>query len=430
MATVVTFGYENVLVSHAFPCLGQASVYCHPVVMLLMGAVATLLAAAILTKQFIVMALVLMVVGACGHVALTVAAMLLAILAGFGLVQQGVLALPPATHAWSNALFYGAFFASLLPGCFLAARIKGRRALIQQLQTTEQRLHRLYARTPAMLQSNDRQGRLISVSDAWLQTLGFQRQDVLGRRFIDFLTPASALRAREVIIPRSLRDGRCDDVDLQAVTRDGRVLDVRMSLVWEYDEHGEPDHTMAVLQDVTESNQLVARSHFAEHDPLTGLPNRVLLKDRLDRICAHHLRHGGTFAVAFLDLDHFKAINDTHGHEAGDALLKTVARRLQLALRASDTVCRLAGDEFVLLFTSLERSEDLAALAEKVLAQVATPCQLGSRPDAPKVDVACSMGVAVFPQHGGDTQTLLNHADQAMYRAKSKGRNRCEFFAS
>jgi diguanylate cyclase (GGDEF)-like protein len=230
------------------------------------------------------------------------------------------------------------------------------------------------------------------------------------------------------VIPQALRDGRCDNIEYQMRTRDGRVLDVLLSAVWIYEPDGRPLHSLAVVQDVTEKKHLLARSHYAEHDPLTGLPNRVLLQDRLERSCAQHQRHGTRFAVGFLDLDHFKQINDTLGHEAGDLLLKEVAQRLAGTLRASDTVCRLAGDEFVLLFDDVGANGELQALTRKVLDQVAQPCRLGPGPQAPLVDVSASMGVAIFPEHGEDPETLLAHADQAMYAAKRAGRSQVGFY--
>jgi diguanylate cyclase (GGDEF)-like protein len=114
--------------------------------------------------------------------------------------------------------------------------------------------------------------------------------------------------------------------------------------------------------------------------------------------------------------------------EAGDWLLREVASRLRSALRTSDTVCRLGGDEFVLLFAGVEDPLELQTLADKVLAQLAEPCRLGPGPDAPVVTVAGSLGLAVFPEHGRDPATLMQHADQAMYRAKREGRSRCEFY--
>jgi PleD family two-component response regulator len=126
---------------------------------------------------------------------------------------------------------------------------------------------------------------------------------------------------------------------MQMVRADATVIDVVASAIWENGGTGRRMRRLAVVEDVTEKRRLTALSHFAEHDALTGLPNRVLLNDRLERACLHHARHGGHFGVAFLDLDHFKTIDDTHGREAGDVLLKAVARRLRDALRASDTAC-------------------------------------------------------------------------------------------
>jgi diguanylate cyclase (GGDEF)-like protein len=116
------------------------------------------------------------------------------------------------------------------------------------------------------------------------------------------------------------------------------------------------------------------------------------------------------------------------GHDAGDLLLREVAQRLRSSLRASDTVCRLGGDEFVLLFATVDDAQELMVLANKVLAQVAQPCALSSDPEAPLTAVSGSMGVAIFPDHGRDPSTLMRHADQAMYRAKHSGRNRCELY--
>jgi diguanylate cyclase (GGDEF)-like protein/PAS domain S-box-containing protein len=392
--------------------------------LLLLAAALTLLAATTLPHPFVVIAMALGLLAATTNFAVTaIGTVLVTVLTGL-LIESGILLLPPSAAWWGDSLYYGAVLAALLPGIFLAATEDSRQDAMDQLSASEARLRSLYTQTPAMLHSLDTSGRIINVSRKWLQTLGFAEHEVLGRLATDFLTAESSRQIRRLLDPVLPQAGRVDVTDLQMVCANGEVLDVVASAIWEIDGQGRPVRRLAVVEDVTEKKKLAARSHFAEHDALTGLPNRVLLNDRLERICAHRNRHGGLFALAFLDLDHFKAINDTYGHEAGDLLLKAVARRLQDALRASDTVCRLGGDEFVLLMADLESAQHLQSLAPKVLAQVAQPCRLGDGSNAPLVDISCSIGIAVFPDHGRDPAALMLHADQAMYVAKRSGRNR------
>jgi diguanylate cyclase (GGDEF)-like protein len=165
--------------------------------------------------------------------------------------------------------------------------------------------------------------------------------------------------------------------------------------------------------------------HAATHDALTGLPNRVLLADRLGQAIARVARHEIRFAVLVVDLDRFKAINDSLGHIAGDELLQEVARRLSGLLRKEDTLARLGGDEFVLVIHEVSSPQDAEAVARKVLSQVAQPVQLAGL----DVHVSPSIGICLCPDDGVDSETLLQHADAAMYHAKKKGRNTFQFFA-
>jgi len=165
--------------------------------------------------------------------------------------------------------------------------------------------------------------------------------------------------------------------------------------------------------------------HAATHDALTGLPNRVLLADRMSQAIARAARQEISFAVLVVDLDRFKAINDSLGHIAGDELLQEVARRLSSLLREDDTLARLGGDEFVLLIHEISTSEDAEVAARKVLSHVAQPIQLAGL----DVHVSPSVGIALCPDDGVDSETLLQHADAAMYHAKKKGRNTFQFFA-
>jgi diguanylate cyclase (GGDEF)-like protein len=160
-------------------------------------------------------------------------------------------------------------------------------------------------------------------------------------------------------------------------------------------------------------------------DALTGLPNRLLFNDRLDTIIREATRNGECFAVLFVDLDRFKAINDTYGHAAGDQVLRTVTQRLCSSIRASDTVARYAGDEFTIVLRHIVKNDDVLRVAEKIVQVMETPLYLE---DGTELQMTASMGVSFFPDDAGDAETLLKHADEAMYAAKHQGRNNFQIY--
>lgn len=171
------------------------------------------------------------------------------------------------------------------------------------------------------------------------------------------------------------------------------------------------------LEAITEREE--ASRHAAVHDPLTGLPNRVLFIDRLEHGLAQAKRQGWNLAVMFIDLDAFKQINDTHGHDAGDSVLKTVAARLTEAVRDDDTVSRHGGDEFLYLLTEVKDVQDLSAIAEKLIASIQTPCSLHVGGLTLHPSISASVGIAIFPKDGATADALIQSADKAMYRAKA-----------
>nr|MBP7545165.1 diguanylate cyclase [Acidovorax sp.] len=192
------------------------------------------------------------------------------------------------------------------------------------------------------------------------------------------------------------------------------------------DESGQVTHYINVFSDITE------RKHYQEHlerqahfDPLTRLPNRALLPDRLAQAMARARSEQHGLAVCFLDLDGFKAVNDTHGHEAGDELLVIVAQRLLAHIRTGDTAARLGGDEFVVLLCDLRDLHECEQVAQRLLRAICEPMVV----EGHTVQVGASMGIALYPQHGSQAEQLLRRADQAMYQAKQSGRNRCIFHA-
>jgi diguanylate cyclase (GGDEF)-like protein len=185
--------------------------------------------------------------------------------------------------------------------------------------------------------------------------------------------------------------------------------------------------TASVLSTALQRIDSEARlAYLAQFDPLTGLPNRALLADRFSQVIVLAKRHGSPVAVLFIDLDEFKAVNDTLGHAGGDALLREVAARLHSAVRTGDTVARISGDEFAVVLADLVRLEDAALVAQKVIDQLAGPVQI----EGSEVFVTASVGIATFPADGADAETLIGAADAAMYRAKQSGRNSYQFFTA
>lgn len=179
------------------------------------------------------------------------------------------------------------------------------------------------------------------------------------------------------------------------------------------------------VQDVTAAREAEAHiQHLAHYDVLTGLPNRNLWMDRAQSALHSAQRHGDVLAVLFLDLDHFKTVNDSLGHPAGDRLLGAIAQHLAGCMREEDVLARLGGDEFVVLLPRLPRADDAAIVARKMLAVLAEPIEI----DGHQLTLSVSIGIALYPVDGGDVDTLLKHADTAMYGAKDAGRNNFQFF--
>ncbi|HZW21015.1 GGDEF domain-containing protein [Noviherbaspirillum sp.] len=188
---------------------------------------------------------------------------------------------------------------------------------------------------------------------------------------------------------------------------------------------GTGSSVLCIVRDVTARRRAQEElKHQATHDPLTGLPNRALLTDRLMQAISYAQRYHRAIAVAFLDLDRFKHINDTLGHDAGDQLLKTVAARLSACVRDSDTVARLGGDEFVLVLYDQANEEITCQALRRVLGSISQPMEICGR----ELTISCSIGFAVYPQDGRDADTLIKNADTAMYRAKERGRDTFRFY--
>lgn len=186
------------------------------------------------------------------------------------------------------------------------------------------------------------------------------------------------------------------------------------------DAEGQVTHFVALQQDITDSKHEVEQQQYlAYHDSLTGLPNRTLFLQMLQAAIDGDADQKDMHALLFIDLDKFKPVNDTFGHPVGDALLVAVAKRLRAAMRKTDLVARIGGDEFIVLRKNLQAPSSADALAQSLVKSLSRPYSIGKRP----VTVGASVGIAVWPQDGGDAVTLIQSADNAMYRAKHASGN-------
>lgn len=268
------------------------------------------------------------------------------------------------------------------------------------------------------------------VNPAFESITGYRADEAIGRG-IEFLLGAEREQPGVKEIERALRERREGHAVLRNFRKDGRAFWNEFYIAPVRGDRGEVTHYVGVMNDVTEAKSYEQQlAHQANFDALTGLANRNLLQDRLQQAIGNARRAEGAVATVFLDVDNFKLVNDSLGHDMGDELLQVLAERLKGCVRESDTVARLGGDEFVLLISTngdaASVEKDVTSVLGKLLEQVARPLTLGDRAIRP----TCSLGVSMFPQDGGDAATLLKNADAAMYRAKELGRNRFQFFTA
>ncbi len=263
-----------------------------------------------------------------------------------------------------------------------------------------------------------KKGLVDDANEAALRLLGYTLPEVIGRSMLDFIAPESHQKAIDYFTARGEAP-----YEALALHKSGRRIPVEFTgrtLV----RNGEIIR-MGTMLDISERKEAEAQIRFmAHHDALTGLPNRVMLQERLESLIALARRKQETLAVLFLDLDHFKHVNDSLGHHAGDELLKEVAARINGAVREADVVARQGGDEFIVVLAGLAEPGAAAAVAVKLLVQIAAPVTI----EGQSVSVAPSIGISVFPSDGGSADELIRHADSAMYLAKQSGRRQYQFY--
>lgn len=262
----------------------------------------------------------------------------------------------------------------------------------------------------------------LDVNDAWVGLFGHSRDMAIGRTSREMgLWTSDAERDRLV---KDLRKGRpVRDFEASLRKASGELVDVLLAA--EPIEIDGAPCSITTIFDITERKRATSRiEELATRDPLTGLPNRLLLSDRLDHSITGARRANRMLAVMFIDLDGFKAVNDRFGHGMGDELLKVVGNRLSRLVRKGDTLARLGGDEFIVLLDAIKARDDAAQVAEKIIAEVSRPYEI----DGLQLEIGATIGIAIFPDHGDESALLLRHADTAMYAAKAEGRGTYRFF--
>jgi diguanylate cyclase (GGDEF)-like protein/PAS domain S-box-containing protein len=438
------------------------------------------------------------------------------------------------------------------------------------LYESEEKFKLLYDKTPVMMNSVDANGIIETVNECWLETMGYQLDEVVGKKRLHFFTEESRDYSNNEVLPKFLKDGYVNNIKYDLVKKDGGVINVELSAISLIDNNGEMKASLATMVDVTVRNmaesqikkseiklkqseetlrksnilfnqaealgklghwewdQIAGRyitcsEHYAKlrektveqvlqivgdevdqlsvcegdrerysqvinsaveskqgwdieyshidksgrqvymheigepvfdvhgtiiktigtvqniterklaeeklvrlahYDPLTDLPNRTLLADRLDQSMMQCQRHNRSLAVAYMDLDGFKVVNDTYGHDMGDKLLIALAKRMKEALRGGDTLSRIGGDEFIAVMVDLENIEGSKLVLERLLKATAAPVIVGGT----TLQVSMSIGVTFYPKDGADAAQLILHADEAMYAAKQSGKNRIHLF--
>lgn len=272
---------------------------------------------------------------------------------------------------------------------------------------------------------SDGKHRIISVNHRFEQITGYRAAEVLGSEAAilgaDSENPSFYRNLHAILLEQGSWQGEASDR-----RKGGEIYPVWLSISLVRDKRGNPEYHIASFSDITERKQQEAQiEHLAFHDLLTGLPNRRLLIDRIQVAIAQAARDANGLALLFVDLDRFKTINDSLGHQAGDQLLRLVGERLKSWVRSGDTVSRVGGDEFIVLCPDCDSPEGASSLGDKLLGAIAQPYQIGDT----ELVITASIGIALYPDNGADANSLIGNADVAMYLAKENDRNNYQFYS-
>lgn len=270
----------------------------------------------------------------------------------------------------------------------------------------------------------DRDNNILSVNRAFEQLTGYRRDEVIGKN-PRILKSGQHSKAFYQNMWHHIKQDSHWQGEIWERRKDGTIYPKWITINAVRDDSENVINHMAIFSDISERKAAEERIyHLAHHDALTGLANRTLLGDRIRQAIHQARRSGRMVAVLFIDLDGFKLINDTLGHEVGDAMLCSVAERLESLVRDSDTVARMGGDEFLMLLSEIGHEEDAARVAEKIVTSIAEPYQINDQ----ELRTSPSIGISIYPQDAADENALIRSADTAMYHAKAAGRNNFQFY--
>jgi len=313
------------------------------------------------------------------------------------------------------------------------------RDIAYQLELSERTYRYMVDASPDIIYMVEPEGRFTFVNNRACQMLGYDRRELIGQHYSVLVHEEDFARARYAFNERRSGDRASRDVELRMTCRpnpaqvdnvDATSLVVSLNAVGMHLDHAEPGRptyigTYGIARDITARKQAEAIIlHQAYHDVLTKLPNRLLFQDRLGQELLQSKRNGTELAAMFIDLDRFKHVNDTLGHDKGDALLLQVSARLKSCLRKGDTLARQGGDEFTVVLPDLHVRDDARRVADKFLECLNLPFDL----DGHEVRISASIGIAVYPHDGDTINELMRRADVAMYYIKSQGKNGQAFY--
>jgi diguanylate cyclase (GGDEF)-like protein/PAS domain S-box-containing protein len=298
--------------------------------------------------------------------------------------------------------------------------IDDRKKAEEALKASEERYRTILENIEDGYYELDLKGNFTFFNESCRKIIGYSRNELMGmnhRQYVDKETTEKlfklAAKVHQTGLPKK-------SSDLEIIRKDGFKRHIEISISLMKDISGNPIGFRGIVRDIDDRKKAEATIlHMAHHDALTGLPNRLLFNDRLKVAIFSAQRNNKKFAVMMLDLDKFKDVNDSYGHDIGDQLLQSIGNRLRGHLRKSDTVARMGGDEFMLLLPEIDQVEYSKIIAKKIIDSFQRPFSLGKH----DLKITTSIGIAVYPDSGSDFDTLKKNADIAMYKAKESGRN-------